>query len=178
MGSTAERSDRPRFRVRAEGSFEQKPGCPDYAVDALGNARIDAICRGECYNPGEERRPITRIEIVRIRPQVSEDEPIDGLIEDPWRTFPCAGDGSGCVVEFSDDEFKTSGRDTVYYARAIEAPAALIHGSNPMGCSYDESGKCIAIDPCGANTDASDDCLSEAEPRAWSSPIYVDFRAL
>lgn len=177
MGSTVTKSQRPRFRVRAVGSFEQKPGCPDHAVDALGPDRLDAICHGECYNPGDARRPITRIEIVRIRPQNSEDEPVDDLVEDPWRTLPCPADGSGCVVEFSDNEFEDAQRDTVYYARAIEAKDQLIHGSNPLGCEYDEDGNCVKIDPCGMHTDASDDCLSEAEPRAWSSPIYVDFGA-
>ena len=138
-------------------------------------SRIDAICRGECYNPGDARRPITRIEVVRIRPQISEDEPVDGLVEDPWRSFPCPADGTGCVVEFADSEFPKAGRDTVYYARAIEASDQLIHGSNPLGCTFDESGRCVEVAPCGNLTDASDDCLSEAEPRAWSSPIYVDF---
>ncbi|MFP8880350.1 MAG: DUF3604 domain-containing protein, partial [Myxococcota bacterium] len=67
MGSTARRSKLPRFRVRAAGSFEQKPGCPEHAIAALGTDRIDAICFGECYNPGDVRRPITRIEVVRDR---------------------------------------------------------------------------------------------------------------
>jgi hypothetical protein len=177
MGATVRRSERPRFRVRAAGSLEQRPGCPDEAVAALGQDRVDAICHGECYNPGDQRRPISRIEVVRIRPQNAEEEPLDGLVADPWRTFPCPADGTGCVIEFSDDEFEEARRDTVYYVRAIEAPTALIHGDNPLGCSWDAEGRCIAVDPCNANTPRDDDCLSEGEPRAWSSPIFVDFGA-
>ncbi|MCP5071222.1 MAG: DUF3604 domain-containing protein [bacterium] len=175
MGSTTRQDVLPRFRVRAAGSFEQRPGCPDHAIDALGQQRVDAICRGECYHPGDTRRPISRIEVVRIRPQIAESEPVDGLVEDPWRSFPCPADGTGCVVEFADGEFPEARRDTVYYARAIEAPDQLIHGSNPLGCTFDENGRCVEVAPCGNLVDASDDCLSEAEPRAWSSPIYVDF---
>jgi hypothetical protein len=174
MGTTTERSENPRFRVRAIGSFEQKPGCPEQVVDILGRDRVDRICLGECYNPSDERRPITRIEIVRIRPQNSPDEALDGLVEDPWRVLPCPAAGSGCVVEFADSEFAASGRDAVYYARAIEAPDALIHGDNPLGCRFDEQGRCVEVAPCGLNTPYDDDCLSEAEPRAWSSPIFVN----
>ncbi len=140
----------------------------------LGEARVDHVCLGECYNPSDERRPVTRIEIVRIRPQTSADEPLDGLVEDPWRVLPCPADGAGCVVEFADTEFKGSGRDAVYYARAIEAPDSLIHGDNPLGCRFDEQGRCVEITPCGANAPYEDDCLGEAEPRAWSSPIFVN----
>ncbi len=175
MGSTTTLSDTPRFRVRALGSLEQKPGCPEHAVAALGEARIERICRGECYHPSDERRPITRIEVVRIRPQTSTNEPLDGLVEDPWRVLSCPAEGSGCVVEFADAEFAAAGRDAVYYVRAIEAPDALIHGDDPLRCQNDESGACVAIDPCGSATPVDDDCLSQAEPRAWSSPIYIDF---
>jgi hypothetical protein len=175
MGSSTVRNAMPRFRVRAAGSFEQKPGCPDHSVAALGAERIDSICRGNCYHPSDTRRPITRIEIVKIRPQVALDEPLDDLIEDPWRTFPCPADGSGCVIEFADADFAQDSRDTVYYARAIEAPAPLIHGNNPLGCNYDESGSCTTVDPCAGATPVDDDCLSEGEPRAWSSPIFVKF---
>jgi hypothetical protein len=174
MGSTTTRSDGPRFRVRAIGSFEQKDGCPEHVALALGATRVDRICRNECYHPSERRRPITRIEVVRIRPQIAVDEPLDGLVEDPWRVLPCPADGSGCVVEFADADFATLGRDAVYYARAIEAPDTLVRGTNPLGCRYDETGRCVAITPCGTNTPYEDDCLSEEEPRAWSSPIFVN----
>ena len=73
------------------------------------------------------------------------------------------------------EAFAEAKRDAVYYVRAIEAPAALIHGSDPLRCRYDETGKCVEIEPCGATAPIDDDCLSEAEPRAWSSPIYVDY---
>jgi len=175
MGSHVRRATRLRFRVRAAGSFEQLPGCPDHAVAALGPERIDRLCRGECDNPGEARRPITRIEVVRIRPQERADEALDGLIEDPWRVFPCPADANGCVIEFSDPEFVSDQRDAIYYVRAIEAADSLIHGSNPLRCSFDDAGHCVSIDPCGSGTPADDDCLSEGEPRAWSSPIYVDY---
>jgi len=177
MGSATTRSENPRFRVRAIGSFEQKPGCPEEVVAALGEGRVEQVCLGECYNPSDRRRPITRIEIVRIRPENSPGEALDGLVEDPWRVLPCPADGSGCVVEFADADFADSGRDAVYYARAIEAPDALIHGSNPLGCRFDSEGRCVEVSPCGLNTPRSDDCLSESEPRAWSSPIFVDYGA-
>ena len=176
MGSKTSRSATPRFRVRAAGSFEQKPGCPESSIAALGTDRIEHICRGDCYFPSDQRRPITRIEVVRIQPQNSDDEALDSLVQDPWKTLPCPADGSGCVVEFGDPEFRDAKRDTVYYVRAIEAPLDMVHGSNPLGCEFDAEGNCVKVSPCGANTPAEDDCLSEAEPRAWSSPIYVDYQ--
>ena len=177
MGSKVTRSDAPRFRVRAAGSFEQKPGCPPDALAALGEERLAQVCQGECYHPSDERRPLERIEIIRIRPQNRADEPLDDLVEDPWRIFPCPKGGTGCVMEFTDDEFPGEARDAVYYARAIEASAPLIHGEDPLGCTWDAEGSCVAIEPCGARTSRDDDCLSEGNPRAWSSPIYVDYIA-
>ncbi len=177
MGSTVQRSSAPRFRVRAAGSFEQKPGCPPDAMAALGAERLEHLCAGECYHPSDVRRPLERIEVVRIRPQSRADEPVAGLVEDPWRVFPCPKDGSGCVAEFTDEEYPEQARDTVYYARAIEAQAPLIHGNDPLGCKWDGEGNCVSIDPCGAGAPRADDCLSEGEPRAWSSPIFVDYVA-
>lgn len=75
------------------------------------------LCLGECYHPGERRRPIDRVEVVRIRPQVDPEEPVGGLIEDPWRSFPCSGDEAGCAIEFEDPELLASGRSAVYYVR-------------------------------------------------------------
>ena len=40
----------------------------------------------------------------------------------------------------------------------------------------DAEGNCTAVDGCGL--DPEDDCLAEHEPRAWSSPIFVDFAPL
>ncbi|MAE94743.1 MAG: hypothetical protein CL910_08800 [Deltaproteobacteria bacterium] len=175
MGAKTQRNETPRFRARALGSFEPKPGCPDSTVAALGEERIEQLCLGECYHPSDRRRPITRIEVVRIRPQERADEPIEPLVEDAWRVFECPADGQGCAVEFDDPEFTETGRDAVYYVRAIEAPSLAIHGSNPLGCERDESGRCISVSACAGDTPADEDCLAETEARAWSSPIFVDF---
>ena len=43
---------------------------------------------------------ITRIEVIRIRPQAFAGEPVGDLIEDPWRTLPCVHDPAGCTVDF------------------------------------------------------------------------------
>jgi hypothetical protein len=175
MGGTAMVAETPRFRVRAQGSREQLPGCPDYSHDGLSPERLEDLCRGECYNPGDRRRPITRIEVVRIRPQVDPNESVEDLIEDPWRIFACPADGSGCAVEFDDPDLRSSGRRGIYYVRAIEAPSPAIN-AGALRCEYDWSGKCIAVDPCYGDyrTPKNDDCLSMNEERAWSSPIYVD----
>jgi hypothetical protein len=172
MGSTVTQSENPIFQVRAAGSFEQKPGCPTDAVDALAPDRLERLCQGECYHPSDRRRPISRIEIVRIRPQRDASEAVDPLIEDPWKVLPCPNDPLGCQVAFTDDTFVSGERDTLYYARAIEAPSLAV-GADPLGCSYDEEGRCVSIDPCFGRP-SNDECLSETQQRAWSSPIFLN----
>ncbi len=178
MGSETAMDQIPRFRVRAVGAFKQAPGCPDHVLSALSTQRVEDLCRGECYNPSDDRKLITRIEIVRIRPQMRPEEPVAALIQDPWRVFQCDLDPAGCEVEFEDDDFVPGQRDSVYYARAIEEPSAAINGEN-LRCEYDSEGNCIRINPCWADgrTPPDDDCLGVTEERAWSSPIYVDYPA-
>jgi len=174
MGSETEMKSTPIFQVRAVGSFEQEPGCPDYAVDSLSAERLQFLCKGECYNPSDERRLITRIEVVRIQPQNQPDEPVASLIQSPWRSFPCEPDPTGCSITFEDPEFARDGRDTLYYVRAIEEPTPGINAAN-LRCDYDRDGRCAKVHLCDDSAAAPDDCLAEHEPRAWSSPIFVDF---
>ncbi|MES0872753.1 DUF3604 domain-containing protein [Sinimarinibacterium thermocellulolyticum] len=175
MGSELRSNDVPRFRVRAQGAFEQQPGCPTWTVAAIGRERIEQLCGGECYNPGDVRTPIERIEIVRIRRQQTLDEPVAPLIEDPWKILQCADDGDGCAVEFTDPEYPAIGREVLYYARAIQRAEPTINGAQ-LRCEYDEQGRCIAVKPChgdGARTPLDDLCLAEVQHRAWSSPIFI-----
>ncbi len=172
MGSEVSMARAPHFQVRAVGSFEQKPGCPEDASQSMSSQQIERICQGECYNPSEKRRRITRIEVVRIRPQISADEKVGTLIDDPWKVIPCPDNRSGCMASFNDDIFLSSGRDALYYVRAIEAPSQAVD-ANPLDCKFDESGRCSQVSPC-AERPWEDDCLSETEHRAWSSPIFVN----
>ena len=172
MGGEVRTATNPRFEVRAVGSFEQEPGCPDYAATALGPERLEHVCKGECYNPSPVRRPITHIDVVRIRPQSAPGEPIEALIEDPWRRFPCDGGTAGCTVQFEDPDYATNGRDTVYYVRAHEPPTPAVNAGG-IACERDESGNCVHAKLCSGNP--NDDCLGTEEPKAWSSPIFVDW---
>ncbi len=169
MGSEVEMVAAPRFEVRALGSFEPKPGCPDWAEAGLGAQRLDALCHGECYFPSDERRPIEAIEVVRITPQVRGGEDVGPLIEDPWRRYECSEGADGCVVRFADDEFPGRERDTLYYVRALEAPRPAILG-DPLRPRRDADGRVVEIEIC----DTGDDCLDDVRERAWSSPIFVD----
>jgi len=177
MGSEVTMDQAPQFRVRAAGALQQEPGCPDYASSALSPERLHDLCRGECYHPSDERKRITRIEVVRIRPQVREGEPVAELIEDPWRSFSCDPDPAGCQVTFSDPGFSAAARDVLYYVRAIEEPSDAVNGAN-LRCEFDERGRCLRTDPCYGDerlTPYQEDCLAPVEERAWSSPIFVNF---
>ncbi len=175
MGSEVAMPAAPIFQVRAVGSFEQQPGCPDFAKQALTPERLARLCQGECHHPSDQRRLVTRIEVVRIQPQRNADEPVAAAVEDPWRVFTCEPDASGCVVTFSDETFASAGRDAVYYVRAIEAPSPAV-AANPLGCERDATGRCVRMQPCFGRPN-DDECLAPTEERAWSSPIYVDFHA-
>ena len=175
MGSEVAMQDAPHFRARAAGSFKQLPGCPEVSLKALSPERLNSLCRGECYNPSDERYLINRIEVVRIRPQMRAGEPVGTLIEDPWRRFECPPDPAGCSVEFDDPDFPVSRRDVAYYVRAVQEPTLAVNAGG-LRCDYDVSGNCVKVHPCFGDyrTPYDDDCLSENEERAWSSPIYVN----
>jgi hypothetical protein len=175
MGSEAVLAENPRFEVRAAGAPLEQPGCAPEVAAALGAERMHALCRDECHHPGEARQPIEAIEVVRIRPQRGKDEPVTALIDDVWRRFECAPDPAGCVVAFEDEEFASSGRDAVYYVRALQTESPAINGAN-LRTEFDAEGRALRIRPCsgGYRTSASDDCLAPVRERAWSSPIYVD----
>jgi len=172
MGSEVALAEAPIFQVRAVGSFVQKPGCPADSLAALGPDRLERLCQGECYRPSDRRRVISRIEVVRIRPQIASGEDMGPLIEDPWKIFSCPADPAGCQIAFTDADHARSDRDALYYVRAIEAASPTV-GADPLGCELDAKGRCAAIDPCFGRP-ADDDCLADAEHRAWSSPIFVD----
>lgn len=173
MGSEVEMSAAPIFQARAVGSFEQKPGCPDDATTALGAEDLERICRGECYHPSDQRRLITRIEVVKVTPQIERGEDVAPLVADPWQVFDCAPDPAGCAVTFADPEFAAGGRDSVYYVRAFEAEAPGINAGN-LRCEEGETGECERVSLCPGPDGAADDCTAPHEPRAWSTPIWVD----
>jgi hypothetical protein len=177
MGGEANMSAAPRFRVRAAGDFKQALGCPDFTAQGMPAQRLEHLCGGECYNPTNERLHITRIEIVRIRPQNRPGEDVANLIEDVWRTIPCNDTGQGCSVEFTDPDFARGRRDTVYYARAIQEPTPRINGGN-LRPTRDALGNVTTLNPCWGDyrTPRSDNCLTDVEERAWASPIYVNAR--
>jgi hypothetical protein len=174
MGSEVAMKEAPIFQARAVGSFAQKPGCPDASADALGPEDLERICMGECYNPSDERRLITRVEIVKITPQMSAGEEIAGLVHDPWRRFDCEPDPSGCIVTFSDPDYATEGREALYYVRAFEAETLGVNAGN-LRCERDQAGNCTDVEICPNPGGGRDDCLSPHEPRAWSSPIWLDY---
>ncbi len=173
MGGSAPRSVPPRFRVRAVGSFEQKPGCPPHSPSSLGAERVDHLCGGECYNPGDLRRKIARIEVIRIAPQKDPREKIANLIDDAWKVLQCAPDEAGCTVEFEDPDLLEYQRDILYYVRAIEEPSLAVNADR-LRCKAKGEDPCAETDGCSGD-DPSDDCLAETEERAWSSPIYIEW---
>ena len=176
MGGEARRRKNPTFEVRAVGDFAQQRGCPDDAVAPLAPQRRERLCRGACYHPSDQRQVIDAIEVVRIRPQQYAGEPVAALIEDPWRRFYCAPDPAGCTVRFRDEQFAETGRDSVYYVRALQEPTPAINGAN-LRTEFDADGKPLRVTPCygGWQTPADDACLAPVSERAWSSPIFVDY---
>ena len=171
MGSAVSMSHEPVFEVRASGSREQLAGCADEAWDAVGSVRLERLCGGECFRPSDTRRRISRIEVVRIRPQRNALEELAPLIEDPWRSFDCASAPAGCTVRFSDPDFVAGRRDAVYYVRAIEEPSPAVNGGT-LRC---EGKECERMRPCDPWAPDTEDCLQDVEERAWSSPVFVDW---
>ena len=174
MGGAGRDRGSPRFHVRAVGAHVQQPGCPEYTGEALSAPSDRRPLPRRVLPPGDERKPITRIEVVRIRPQIQPGEPIAGLIDDPWRVFAVRAEPGRLRGQLRRPRVRRRRSRGVYYVRAIEEPTPAVNAAN-LRCVEDESGACPAVDPCCGDyrTPADDDCLAENEERAWSSPIYV-----
>ena len=177
MGAETEMNSSPKFQVKALGAQKQLPGCNPLAQENISTEVLESLCKGQCFNPSDERKNISRIEVIRIRPQVYEREPMNALIEDPWKTFECKPSQEGCKVEFIDEQFEGGNREVVYYARAIQESTLAINAGG-LNCEVDANGKCLKVNLCGdPKGKGIDDCLSPTEERAWSSPIFVNFKS-
>ena len=173
MGSEINSKQSPVFIVRAAGSLKQIPGCPDYSNDSLSKERLEKICNSECYNPSNERRLISRIEVIKILPQQFENEPVQGLVKDVWKSFTC--NKTTCKISFEDEDFSTGRRDAIYYVRAIEEESSTL-SADPLGCEFDEKGQCISAEICRVGIHKNrGECIAPAEHRAWSSPIFLNY---
>ena len=170
MGSEVTMIEAPTFRIRAAGSFKQKPGCPVDSLANLSTERLDYLCAGECYNPGDERHVLTAIEVIKITPQEYQGEPINTLIHDAWQVFACPNAASFCDITFTDDAFT---RDSVYYVRVLQEPSPAINGQQ-LSMVYTAEGRSVNICKGSYQTIQSDNCLAPAQERAWSSPIYIN----
>jgi hypothetical protein len=146
-------------------------------VNALEKRHLQKMSQGECYHPSDERYIIERIEVIKIRPQAVAGEAIAPLIEDSWRVFECEPSADGCTIEFEDPDFASEGRDALYYVRALEEPIATINGGN-LRTSFDENGQAVDTDICFGDyrVASDDDCHQNQSQRAWSSPIFVDYK--
>ena len=176
MGSIVESAAAPRFEVMALGAFEQREGCPAFVEEKIGAERLDWLCMNECFHPGDRRHRISRVEVVRIRPQMDPAEDPAELIEDPWKVLPCPEDGGGCRVAFDDPEYVGQGREFLYYVRAIQEPTGAVNGAAAPCLERADDGRCLRLAFCPgtahAGSGAVEDCVAPVEERAWSSPIW------
>ena len=79
-------------------------------------------------------------------------------------------------MEFEDSNYKIGQLDTLYYERAYEEPIPTVNGGN-MRATADKEGN-TKIDQCFGDyrTNVDDDYLEMVPKRAWSSPIFIDYR--
>ncbi len=66
MGAAVTVTRAPRFRVRAAGSFVQKPGCPADVLAEVPAARLARLCQVECYHPDDRRPTLESRELIHL----------------------------------------------------------------------------------------------------------------
>ena len=173
MGSTVQAGQSPRFVVEAYGAPVEQAGCSEATRERWGDDVISNVCLNTCYNPGNQRTGIDRIEVIRITPQITAAEKIGDLIRDPYLVIPNANrDARGqprahFKAEFTDAEFAGLKRDALYYVRVIQTPTEGVNGTP----GYNARGE---MEFCP--TEGQSQCKTPINERAWSSPIYVNYR--
>ena len=60
--------------------------------------------------------------------------------------------------------------------RAIEEASQAL-SADPLRCEFDELGNCIQTKICQEGYRKTEDCIGPVEHRAWSSPIYLNYKS-
>ena len=90
---------------------------------------------------------------------------------------PIAHSAKMVIMLNNDIDFVDSGRDALYYARALQLPTPAVNEANlPASNGTDNKNEALSLDPCYGDyrTEFDDDCLAPVPERAWSSPIFVN----
>ena len=69
-------------------------------------------------------------------------------------------------------------KNVVEQETSIEKESKAVNASN-LRCELDEFGNCIEVNICYGSpmqTPKEEDCLANTQERAWSSPIFVDYK--
>ena len=120
--------------------------------------------------------PIAAIEVVRIRPQRTADEPVGAPDRGRLAAFRVRAGSGGLRGSVRGRRVRRLARATPSTTCArSRPPTPAINGAN-LRTEFDAEGRAVRVSPClgGYRTPASDDCLAPVQERAWSSPIYVD----
>ena len=161
----AERSTRGGRRWAAEASRGRGAALPGAGrgragagggLPGLRGARVSGpsgsrqLCRGECNHP-EGRAAPHHAHRRGAHPSAGcgRGEPVEELIEDPWRQFACAPDPGGLRHRVRGPRFPGGVRPRGGLLRAPRCRSRR-RPSTPghLRCKYDAEGNCIEVDPC------------------------------
>jgi len=181
MGDITTSSQNPVFHLKANGAFREDGTCrydehPEIQA-AMSLPQFQDICFSQCYEPLDQRTPINRIEVVKVRQPLTIDESKmadlkwspenpDGLIIDPYATFEFH---EGQVEwTWTDPVFEREarGRSVAYYFRVIQEPT---EGYNCNPTARLEAGK-----TCDNGEPGPKDVGRKANPQDGAAAVARD----
>lgn len=159
MGDIVESTTSPVFHLKARGAFREDGTCNydehDEISTSMSRAEFKRVCFNQCYAPLDERVPIARVEVVKVRqPMTPEEAAMEnlawssenpgGLIMDPYAVFEF--EDPQVELTWRDGSFdeEERGRSLAYYFRVIQkptpgyscSPAARL--TNGESCDYED----------------------------------------
>jgi hypothetical protein len=181
MGDETSSSNNPVFHIKANGAFKEDGTCrydehPEIR-EAMSKSEFDRVCYSQCYSPLDERMPIDRIEVVKIRQPLTRAEAEmenltwsranpGGLIMDPYATVELGE----AQVEWSwkDEGFEREdpGRSVAYYFRVIQEATP--------GYNCRPTARLTRAQSCDSRMARPDYVDKKANPQDGSKPISRD----
>ncbi len=130
-----------------------------------------AIARGGVYKP-------PRL-FLDSGPSSNENQESNTNLNISPQTIAVVHDGMSAVVNEPSGTAQTQFSTSTLILQGVKVYGKTGSTQAPenawfAGFSTDDQGRCIEVNACPGPDGKEDDCLAPAEPRAWSSPIFVD----